>query len=620
MGCGISFGVFIARVAGAVAAALTIYGFWLAGYWNELCPSTNGRPCNAPYGQCQPDGQCVCVPAFSGDDCGETLCGGYNENSGAICSNRGICTGTRCLGDACVPNLVNIPPACNSYTGGSWLSPQCTAQVAVWQARAPTNLSYAFGVPQCICSAPYLGPACLENMCPMSTDLGVCSGNGLPTVNYTANNTQSGLGCQCPDTFSFLQPDLLAGLDRFGLAVVGEGLPGVFSETYCGVAYTVPNYTNALFAVQPTSANCFCKPGWSGVDCDLGMCPQLSGVPCAGRGHPSFGQGLSTNTSFNSTALGVPCAANCVPGLVSCNATCGIDCAHLLVCPAAQPWRCADMSCRAAPATCLAGTSYGYLDDLDLARNYFLQPGFYNFSSPLVFYSFFGPGTLQYGDVLVTSPNATQAFGVFEMNYTDIFDWADAGFALKWLANPNAVGDVEMYPAPFLFYPQGAAPPFSVFLLKSPAGQVVMDFIKPNLYLVPATNLTALAAGAYVLANYSLGYLRPAGDYVSTQTCLANIPGCAWTWNGTAVVSGAGQACAAGPAPASADCLPPPSLYVVNTTFTGRQHVYQNDYYPVGVWELFLPAQTFYPVTVSGNVSFLELITAPAPTPSASAP
>ena len=153
---------------------MTIY---YTGALVPSCGTVGGRVCN-DRGKCV-SGECVCMDAWSGNDCGNTQCPIFNPTTGSTCGGRGFCSIW----------LAGVPLPCNNTQGGDWASAACRQAM-----KENTN---PFAVPTCTCDPPFVsanGGFCNANICPTSTENEVCSGYGLPTVNYTDNNTITGLG------------------------------------------------------------------------------------------------------------------------------------------------------------------------------------------------------------------------------------------------------------------------------------------------------------------------------------------------------------------------------------------------------------------------------------------
>jgi len=565
----------IGLAVGALLGGAVLYGALQLPFFKVTCPTIAGRVCNAPWGVCD-RGVCVCDARFSGHDCSGTACPGYAQFSGAVCSGLGVCS----------PLLTNVLPACAE----DWTSAACAAYRA--NAVATNNLTQLVGVPQCLCAPPLLPSlatgTCALEMCPENEAGQRCSGNGLPSVNFTRNNTVAGEGCQCAQRFT-----LIEYTDQFtvdGMAVVAQSI-SVFAATYCG---TVSFALGGFYVYQNQSAACFCIAGWLGVACEYGSCPQVQNVICSGRGDPAFGQGLLYNTTQNATRYGA-CTPHCLPGLQACADpvtglyTCLINCLHALKCADDTPWRCADGSCQPQPTTCLANSAYGYLDDFDSVRGVYLQPNtVYNFSTPVVFYSFAGAGVLRVGRLneppLFTTIGAANAItaGTVAVDYTQLDTWAPNA-TVYWSAAPDAQGDVELYPAPFLYPPQGAPLPLGVFRLSSPAGVVVMDFVRSALYLLPVP--AGASNDTLVVVQGPLGFLAP-GGVLQTSACFANLAACVW---------------ALGSAPGG-------NASVVDTRFVGRQRTPQNDW-SGHAWQLELQVPTVWIASVTGSgVEGVELV------------
>ena len=457
------------------------------------------------------------------------------------------------------------------------------------------NLTQAVGLIQCLCVPPWGGPDCRTNICPRSVEQLVCSGFGNASVAYTSNVTSGGNGCQCAQTFSLLTPSVLSSFSVAAIEQIQDRYLASFSQTYCGVLQVLGD---GIYATQPLSAACFCEKGSKGVACELNACPTLAGVVCSGRGHPALGQGLAYTTSDSRNGT---CDVQCAPGLQLCNGECQLSCRHPLVCPPGAPYRCSDATCVPPAAACAAGTEYGYLDDLALARGYFVNASAATvLSSPLVFYSFTGSGALLLDGVAL---QGTQ--GVVQRTYADLEDYSPA-WTVTWVAVDGL--DVELFPFPFAYPAPGAAPPFSSFRLSSPSGLVIMDFVQANPYLVDFD--PALAVGLPVVATFPRGVLRPGGDYVTLSVCLANALACTWAWNGSALLGPGGELCDDQSIEDTCPEVPDAaSLQILNLTFTARQRTFMNDY--LGrVWQLELPdTNVTFTVTAQGDVADLELVT-----------
>jgi hypothetical protein len=176
----------LATVLGTAIAIGTGLAIYYSGILVPSCGTVGGRVCNG-YGTCV-SGVCVCQDAWSGPDCGNTLCPLFDATTGSVCAGRGFCS----------KFLANVPLPCNNTQGGDWGSSACVA--------AMKNNPSPFAIPRCTCDSPFVsanGGFCNVNMCPENTEKLVCSGYGLPTVNYTDNNTITGLGCQCNQTWVF---------------------------------------------------------------------------------------------------------------------------------------------------------------------------------------------------------------------------------------------------------------------------------------------------------------------------------------------------------------------------------------------------------------------------------
>jgi hypothetical protein len=379
-----------------------------------------------------------------------------------------------------------------------------------------------------------------------------------------------------------------AYFDEAGLLAIATMWIPLFSETYCGTVEF--QYPNAFIITQPRRATCFCQDGRGGADCELGKCPTTNGVICNGRGHASFGQGLMTTTHPPSAQACVP---QCIAGLSPCpDGICRLTCNNDLTCSPSQPWRCADSSCQPTPNACGLGTSNGQLDDLNLARDVYLYPTNTTvvLDTPLVFFQLTGIGSM-------TLPNSTiilsPATGIITRLYTQIDDWVDTNQTVTWVSNPDQFGDVELMPFP-------NPPPPNTFRLTSPVGVVVMNFIKPVVYLEPFTNVTP---PAQVIVNLPRGYYQPfTQNYVSLAVCLADLPQCLWNWNGVSIYQNGITLC-------SSNCWQLAPINVVIQHFIGRQLTFLNDY-QTGIWDLQYPKlQEQFPVMLSGNLTRVELIT-----------
>ena len=425
-----------------------------------------------------------------------------------------------------------------------------------------------------------------DQMCPQHENL-VCSGYGLPTVNYTMNNTLTGLGCQCNQTINLLSD--IEMFDAAGKARILASLVPLFSQTYCGVVHF--QFPNAFYADLPTTATCFCQDGRQGVDCELDKCPTVNGVVCNGRGHAAFGQGLATTTNPPSSQA---CVATCLPGLSPCpDGICRLSCNNDLVCSSSKPWRCADSSCQPTPNACGQGFSFGYLDRLDLARNVYLypSPGLVVLDTPLVFFQLTGSGSMTLPNgTIIQSPSS----GIVSRLYTDIDDWVSTGQSLFWISNPDSFGDVELYPLPDPV-PSGA------FRLSSPVGVVIMDFIKTVVTLVAFTNDSA---PAQVIVQMPRGYYQPFTQaYVTLQQCLASLPQCLWNWDGMSITGNGITLC-------SGNCQQLAPINIVIQHFIGRQRTFLNNY-RTGIWSppICRSLKSFTQLLLLGNMTRVELIT-----------
>jgi hypothetical protein len=176
----------MSAVLAGILGTLMFGGVCLTVYYTGVlvpsCGTVGGRVCN-DRGTCV-QGVCVCDAAWSGGDCGDTLCPEFDKTTGTVCGGRGFCSEW----------LSGVPPACDNTLGGSWVSSSCKQALV---GASP------FAIPRCACTVPYIsanGGFCNANMCPMDTSNKVCSGYGLPFVNYTNNYTVTGLGCQCNQT------------------------------------------------------------------------------------------------------------------------------------------------------------------------------------------------------------------------------------------------------------------------------------------------------------------------------------------------------------------------------------------------------------------------------------
>ena len=192
-----------------------------------------------------------------------------------------------------------------------------------------------------------------------------------------------------------------------------------------------------------------------------------------------------------------------------------------------------------------------------------------------MFYSLVSPD----GAILTNQSNTVQlgaglVYNLSTSLYNVLDDWVDTGIYVYWVS--TAFPDVELGPAPFLYPAIGAPLPYTTFRLTSQSGVVIMDFVRSNVYLFPF----AYNSSAYpVIATFPRGVLRPGGDYVTQDVCLANVPTCAWNWNGSAILQGSSYLCAAGLIGMAPCTLPPaPALQIVNTTFVARQRTAMNDY------------------------------------------
>jgi hypothetical protein len=534
------------------------------------CGSVHGRTCNSPWGACNPDtGLCECDVTFSGALCTETLCPGYDNVLGTVCNARGPCSPFMLPAD--------VLPACLD----SWDGPQCATGVATQRAAG-----LLLGVPQCTCRGNWDGLDCTDDMCPLGVTGAICSGNGNPNVNFTNNYTTNGQGCQCKNRINFLSAAFLNTLSFDALRLVETRYYQEFREVYCGKTLGATVLQGAA-----SNATCFCDDYHHGISCEAGSCPAVNGVPCGGAGHPAFGQGIERNTTRQTSTNGQACAPLCAPGLVACpGAGCQSSCAYADACPPTKPWRCSSGRCAAAPAAvCPAGSQSGWLDRLDLARGRYLNATQYNLSSPLVFYSFFGPGGFLYQGQPVTGAAGRSTHGLLAQQYPDLQDWRSSGWQVEWLSLLDGV--VELWPAPFRYT---AALPFAAFRLQAGTRLAVLDAISSRAVLSP---FNASLLGEVVVQD-ALGILRPTGDHVAIDVCINDLAICVWQWDGLRLFQGQSR-------------LWPDNLTLqfVDTYFSGRLRTPVNSVLNAS-WDLQLPfVQSAFLVDVLPGTSFLELVT-----------
>jgi len=250
----------------------------------------------------------------------------------------------------------------------------------------------------------------------------------------------------------------------------------------------------------------------------------------------------------------------------------------------------------------------GYLDDLDIARGYFLPlvplpppanstlpvaPSYeWSFNSPVTFFDMVvlngtASITLQEptGSTTFTS-GPGQFFNVTNRNVEMDF-YADSPFSVTWLssqAGPNGGTIAVLSPLP----PPSVTGPLELIRLSNGGQQlVVVQFLQSQAVLSPFSYSTGM--NTTVVASGPLGYYRPQGDYVTINTCLLYYSQCIWTWvNQTALLPFTIQA----------------FTLTFSVSLVGRQQNY------VGRnWTVQLPYVPTYNVSITGNIAQLELIT-----------
>ena len=291
------------------------------GFYETKCPTVLGRECNH-QGICGKHGKCQCEPQFSGRACEYTACPGYNPETGTVCHGRGLCS----------PLMTTSHPHCML---GGWNSPGCVAFLE--QAR----VSYSEGVyvstfPTCLCHTPYGGLSCEFNLCPLSADFQVCSGNGNKSVGLVRNDT--GEGCQCQNYASLY--DVVSILPRQSLARVHDKYLHDFKVGFCGTPVVVGD--SLVIAQNVGDIRCYCDERHYGISCQYGVCPDINGKTCGGHGHAKLGFGVELHAPKR---MHSECVPNCAPGKVLRN---GI-CAHSSpTCPSDRPYRCPSLDCVAS--------------------------------------------------------------------------------------------------------------------------------------------------------------------------------------------------------------------------------------------------------------------------------
>jgi hypothetical protein len=566
----------IGLLIGFAIVPTVIYSGYKQGWFANPCPSTYGRECNAPYGTCQPDGTCLCDILFSGAACTNTLCPGYNPVTGIACYNNGEC------------NPLMQPPAecwANSVVklGLDWTLPDCVARVAA-NRLLPFSPNVSVETPTCICRGDYGPPSCAAEQCPFGVSNTMCSGNGNTSVGFLMNGTAgTGMGCQCSPRFSFHQAlaqvssDVLLDLEQHHFAAF-------LATDYCGTLYQDADDPDYIVVDQTTvQYTCCCDALHKGLACDLGVCPELNGIPCANRGHPSFGQGLETNTTNSVSIMGTPCVPNCMPGLQYCSGTCQESCLVPLKCPLAQPYRCSSGYCAAAGQCSSVGVSAGTLEHLELARGNYLDPApVLNFTTPVTFFSLIAidaPVQITVHGTYTFSSNGGALFASIPLEYA--YDhWQSTGATVVFSQIYDG-GIVELSPAPFIF----PAMPFSEIRLRSPSNVFIMDALKSRAVVVNSG-----FEGMLLIASGPLGYLN-AGTFGTLDACLAALSQCAFTDN-SSIPSGL-------------------VIQGVYTVFTARPRGLVSDY-TGKTWQLEVPVPNWvYNFTITGgNVTQLEVITA----------
>ena len=286
--------------AGALAGPVAVYWLLLvlkyAGVFHAACPTAgpDGRVCNAPHGRCDVStGFCACVnPLFSGDNCADTACPGYDPASNLMCMGRGQCNPFVLLPRSTSPCYQATPTAANGFVPRSahqgWASDACRVHL--------DGLAQPGEVPRCQCDPPYFGPQCELVGCPVDTTNQICSGNGDKGVDFITNDTAgAGKGCQCAgghvrwlryNNYSLAAQELL---------VANPTIEEMWNRPYCGVPVQYSHDYTWINTTVPEVYACFCDDEHYGHSCWFGTCPR--GGPdgtaiCSGHGHPYYGRGF----------------------------------------------------------------------------------------------------------------------------------------------------------------------------------------------------------------------------------------------------------------------------------------------------------------------------------------
>ncbi len=562
-------------------AALT-YLFY-GGLFVKNCPTVGGRVCN-DRGTCS-SGYCVCDPQFSGDTCEDTMCPGYMSMSGEVCTMSGVCAEHmtyEMIPDECYQEQ---PSYDNGYTrkGQGWTSPECKLKIQADRQALSTHIfteEQLFGTPTCQCSIPFRGEACDQIGCPMTVDGQICNGVEArnASVGFSRNDTRNGVGCQCKNVVNFL-----VVINEYSQRAIrriqnDKRLLNFYVGGTCGTAYRSNKYPDVRMVIandDDFDYKCYCNEKYYGKACEFGVCPEVEGLTCAGKGHPNHGFGAERGTTRSLSSYGRPCKRNCVKGKTPCP-----DCVDPetcttkeLKCPKERPWRCPSKDCVAASprSECERGFVYGYLDDPEYARktNYctsfqrtattyqqrvqenervafcsgdegvmltsggFVPGGGVVFESPLVWYSMHVRGngtlTLKYDDETPISfvPSSSTNNNKFHGTFVETRNTLEKSAFVTVLNDVRVVYTgldyVEIRPSPFDFDQNDEVPDgYEVIRLTNDFVYVTMDVVgsKAEISTVDSDD---------VLANVtSTTYLRPYGSIVDLETCLKDLAACAW--------------------------------------------------------------------------------------------
>lgn len=369
-----------ARVLGVVCSvaltAVFVYLFFAYGPTKNACPVWHGRTCN-DQGVCTQQGICECYPAYSGLSCEESLIPGYDPVSGQVCGGRGI--------GAMLMLANDVPAECQP----SWYSSACRALVSQLQqtylgfdgnVNQLNQYPQLAGLPTCFCHDSenmYSGLACEYGACPANQDNEVCSNHGNKSISLFSNSAGGkGNGCTCSQSFSLADPAIFQKLSIERRILLQSNYPTVLGRKYCGVFVQLGTNTffkfsghDNLFFTQFASCVCDANLGYTGLACNLDLCPTDSlGQVCSGMGHPSFGFGYIANTTQPTTGRGVACNVHCAPatekcvGTQTCLPTSASEqtqavCTQPQVCPSDTPIRCGDGTCNSIPTNAMGGNA-----------------------------------------------------------------------------------------------------------------------------------------------------------------------------------------------------------------------------------------------------------------------